>query len=60
VCRAWTSDTNEQSFATDLGAPGLCFGNAMDSVELGCDGSAGAGGDSGVDPGAAGASGSAN
>jgi hypothetical protein len=52
LCRAWSSNSTEQQLKTALGADGLCYPNALDSVALDC----GEGGASSV-PGAAGAGG---
>jgi len=41
LCRKW--NTSEAEFANGLGAPGLCYQSAVDSVELSC-GSGGKGG----------------
>ena len=57
MCRAWT--TAQQSFVTELGAPGLCVPDVTGSVEITTcpDGAGGEGGAPGVPPSDAGASG---
>lgn len=46
VCRAWAA--GEESLATTLNAPGLCYPSVMNTVELDC-GEGGAGGAGGAD-----------
>ncbi|HYQ02820.1 MAG TPA: hypothetical protein VER96_29315 [Polyangiaceae bacterium] len=52
LCRKWSA--TETEFANALGAPGLCYQSAVDSVELSCGsggkGSGGAGGSGGAAP----------
>ena len=60
VCRKWASNEDEAGLEQALGAPGLCYGNTIGSVELSCgaggDGAGGAGGEGNL-PGMGGASG---